>query len=101
MSIENVRKQLEKFGLDDRIREFDVSSATVALAAEALGTAPEFIAKTIAVSDKDGEGAMLIVAAGDNRLCSRKFKQHFGFKPKMLKFDMVRFCISSRQNSRL
>ncbi len=66
-----------------------MSSATVALAAEALGTAPEFIAKTIAVSDKDGEGAMLIVAAGTTACAAGKFKQHFGFKPKMLKFDEV------------
>ncbi len=89
MSIEKVKKQLESFGLSDRIREFSVSSATVELAAAALDVPPEVIAKTIAVSDKSGEGCILIVTAGDNKLCSKKFKQQFGFKPKMLKFDEV------------
>ena len=89
MSIEKVKKQLESFGLSDRIREFTVSSATVELAAAALNVPPEVIAKTIAVSDKSGEGCILIVTAGDNKLCSKKFKQQFGFKPKMLKFDEV------------
>ena len=67
MSIEKVKKQLESFGLFDRIREFTVSSATVELAAAALDVPPEVIAKTIAVSDKSGEGCILIVAAGDNK----------------------------------
>ena len=80
MSIERAREQLEKFGLSNRIREFNVSSATVDLAAKALGVEPEVIAKTIAVEDKNREGCILIVAAGNGKLCNQKFKQQFGFK---------------------
>lgn len=79
MSIERVEKHLESFGISDRIRQYPVSSATVELAASALGVPPEVIAKTIAVSDKSGEGCILIVTAGDNKLCSKKFKHQFGF----------------------
>lgn len=89
MSMERAREQLEKFGLSNRIKEFNVSSATVDLAAKALGVEPEVIAKTIAVEDKDREGCILIVAAGNGKLCNQKFKQQFGFKAKMLKFDCV------------
>ena len=89
MSKQSAKEHLEKFGLCDRIIEFSVSSATVDLAAQALGVAPEVIAKTLAVHERGEEGCILIVCAGDNKLCSKKFKQQFGFKPKMLKFDEV------------
>ena len=81
MSIERVREYLKKFGADARIREFDVSSATVSLAAEALGCAPERIAKTLSFVLSDG--CILIVAAGDARVDNKKFKQRFGEKAKM------------------
>ena len=85
MSIQRVRDHLKAFGAEDRILEFEVSSATVALAAEALGCAPERIAKTL--SFKIGEGCVLIVAAGDARIDNPKFKAFFQTKAKMLTPD--------------
>ena len=82
MSIEKARAHLAKHGLEDRIQEFTVSSATVALAAEALGCEPARIAKTLSYM-VDG-GAILIVAAGDIRVDNRKFKDTFHTKAKML-----------------
>ena len=85
--MERARAHLEKYGLADRILEFDVSSATVALAAQALGCEPEQIAKTL--SFERGEGALLILAAGDARIDNAKFKQRFGMKARMLSADRV------------
>ena len=87
MSMERARAHLEKYGLADRILEFDVSSATVSLAAQALGCEPEHIAKTL--SFERGEGALLILAAGDARIDNAKFKQRFGMKARMLSADRV------------
>ncbi len=82
MSIERAREYLRICGVEDRVQEFTVSSATVELAAEALGVEPARIAKTL--SFKNGEGAILIVAAGDARINNQKFKEKFGIKAKML-----------------
>ncbi len=87
MSVERVRKYLERFGVDERIREFDVSSATVELAAEAIGTEAARICKTI--SFKTPGGCVLIQAAGDTKIDNRKFKDFFGIKAKMLTGDEV------------
>ena len=87
MSIERARAHLKKHGLEDRIRELTVSSATVALAAEALGCEPARIAKTL--SFENGEGAILILAAGDARIDNPKFKQRFGVKARMLSAERV------------
>ena len=87
MSIERARAHLKKHGLEDRIKEFEVSSATVALAAQALGCAPELIAKTL--SFEAGDSAILILAAGDARIDNAKFKAQFGMKPKMLAAEKV------------
>ena len=87
MSIERARAHLAKYGLEDRIRELTVSSATVALAAEALGCEPARIAKTL--SFENGEGAILILAAGDARIDNAKFKHRFGMKAHMLSADKV------------
>ena len=87
MSIERARAHLARHGLDDRIKEFEVSSATVALAAQALGCAPELIAKTL--SFESGESAILILAAGDARIDNAKFKARFGMKAKMLAAEKV------------
>ena len=83
MNIENVREYLREKGFIDRLHEFEQSTATVDLAAEALGTAPDQIAKTLSFYDKDG-GAILVVAAGKRRVDNRKFKDQFGLKAKML-----------------
>lgn len=85
MSIERVREYLKKYNVDGKIQEFEVSSATVQLAAEALGCAPERIAKTL--SFKLDEGCILIVAAGDARVDNQKYKMKFGAKAKMLTPD--------------
>ena len=87
MAIETVRAFLKEQGLEGRIHEFDSSSATVALAAEALGTEPARIAKTL--SFVNGDTCILIVAAGDAKIDNRKFKDFFGRKATMLAPDEV------------
>lgn len=82
MSIEKAREYLKQFGLDDKILEFETSSATVELAAQALGCEPERIAKTL--SFLVGGKAVLIVAAGDVRIDNPKFKAQFLTKAKMI-----------------
>lgn len=85
MAIEKVREYFKNYGIEDRILEFTVSSATVALAAEALGCEPERIAKTL--SFKIDDKAILIVAAGDTKIDNPKYKAEFGTKAKMLSFE--------------
>ena len=87
MSIERVRKYLQKWNMQDRIQEFDVSSATVELAAQALNVEGARIAKTLSYL-VDG-GAVLVVAAGDIRVDNRKFKDAFHTKAKMLTADQA------------
>ncbi len=85
MSIERVRPYLAERGMDARIREFDVSSATVELAAQALGCEGKRIAKTL--SFMLNSKAILIVAAGDAKVDNAKYKAKFGAKAKMLTPD--------------
>lgn len=85
MSIEKVKAYFASVGLAERIQEFEVSSATVALAAEALHCEPARIAKTLSFAE--GESAILVVAAGDARIDNPKFKARFGMKAKMLTPD--------------
>ena len=85
MSIERVRPYLEEKGMADRITEFDVSSATVELAAAALGCEGKRIAKTL--SFMLNGNAILIVAAGDAKVDNAKYKAKFGAKAKMLTPD--------------
>ena len=85
MSIERVRPYLEERGMADRIQEFDVSSATVELAAAALGCEGKRIAKTLSFM-VDGK-AIVIVAAGDAKVDNAKYKAFFGAKAKMLTPD--------------
>ena len=87
MSIEKGRAYFRELGMEDRVMEFEVSSATVELAAQALGVEGARIAKTL--SFKNGEGCMLILAAGDARIDNKKFKEKFHFKAKMLTADEV------------
>ena len=82
MSIERVKQYFEPYGMADRIREFPVSSATVELAAAALGCEGCRIAKTLSFSVD--EAAVLIVAAGDARVDNGKFKAFFHTKARML-----------------
>lgn len=82
MSVESVREYLKQYGKDSDVREFELSSATVELAAVAVGVAPQRIAKTL--SFYDGDGCLLVVAAGDTKIDNKKFKAEFGFKARML-----------------
>lgn len=82
MAIDNVRSYFREYGMEDRIQEFAVSSATVELAAEALQCEPQRIAKTLSFM-VSGQ-AVLIVAAGDTKIDNPKFKAQFGCKAKML-----------------
>lgn len=81
MSMEKARAYLAERGLESRIMEFEASTATVELAAQAAGVIPARIAKTLCF--RDGDGCMLIVAAGDARIDNRKFKDRFGRKASM------------------
>lgn len=87
MSIEKGRAYFRQFGMEDRVREFTVSSATVELAALALGVEGARIAKTL--SFKKDDSCILILAAGDARIDNRKFKDKFHMKAKMLTADEV------------
>ena len=82
MAIEKVKAFFRQYGMEDRVREFPVSSATVDLAAAALGCEPCRIAKTL--SFRVNDGIVLIVAAGDARIDNPKYKAFFGVKAKML-----------------
>ena len=87
MSIEKVRAYFAQFGMEKRILEFDMSSATVELAAQAVGVEGKRIAKTL--SFLLGDACILIVAAGDARVDNKKYKERFGLKAKMLAHDDV------------
>ena len=87
MSIEKVKAFFRAHGMEDRVRELEASSATVELAAAALGCAPCRIAKTLSFM-VDG-APVLIVAAGDARIDNPKFKAQFGIKARMLSAEKV------------
>lgn len=87
MSVDKVRSYLKQWNRDQDILEFDTSSATVEMAANAVGVEPGRIAKTL--SFQMGEGAMVIVAAGDAKIDNSKFKQEYGFKARMLSYEEV------------
>ena len=82
MSIEKVRNYFRSFGVEDRIREFSVSSATVELAAVAVGVEGARIAKSL--SFKVDDRPIIIVAAGDTKVDNSRYKAYFHTKAKML-----------------
>ena len=87
MSIQRVKEYFRSLGMEDRVLEFDVSSATVDLAAQALGCQPCRIAKTLSFLVE--EGCVLIVTAGDAKIDNSKFKQFFHCKATMLSPEQV------------
>lgn len=90
MSIEKVREFFKQQGKESDILEFDVSSATVELAAEAAGVIPARIAKSL--SFYDNGGCVIVVTAGDRKIDNSKFKQFFKMKARMLSAeDVYRF----------
>jgi len=94
MSIEKVKAFFKEKGIEDRVREFDVSSATVELAAQALGCEGCRIAKSM--SFKIDEKAIIIVTAGDVKIDNAKYKAKFQTKAKMLQFEEVEPMIGHR-----
>lgn len=91
MSIDKVREYFRKYKIEDQVLEFDVSSATVELAAQALHCEPCRIAKTL--SFLVGEAPILIVTAGDAKIDNAKYKAKFGKKAKMISPDEVESVI--------
>jgi len=87
MGIDQVKAYFKQFKMEDQIMEFETSSATVALAAEAIGCSADKIAKTLAF--KKDEGCILVVASGEARVDNRKFKDTFSTKAKMLSPEEV------------
>ena len=87
MALEKAKAYLEERGYGDRVMVFDVSSATVELAAKAVGTEPEKIAKSMTF--KVNEKPVMVVCAGDGKVSNQKFKETFHTKAKMLSFDEV------------
>ena len=87
MSVTKVKAYFKQFDMEDKVLEFDVSSATVELAAKAVGCEPARIAKTL--SFKVDDKPILIVAAGDVKIDNPKYKAAFHTKAKMLAFDEV------------
>ena len=85
MSIEKVKAYFRTRGMEDRVLEFTVSSATVELAAIALGCEECRIAKTL--SFHVGERVVLVVMAGDTKIDNQKYKAQFGTKAKMLEYE--------------
>lgn len=87
MAIEKVREFFRSFGMEDRIMEFDVSSATVELASQALGCEPCRIAKSLSFITPDGP--VLVIAAGDAKIDNPKYKAQFNTKAKMMTPDQA------------
>ncbi|WP_019124177.1 YbaK/EbsC family protein [Peptoniphilus grossensis] len=87
MSIEKVKNYFKDFGLEDRIREFETSSATVELAAAALNCQPERIAKSLSFMLRDK--IVIVVTAGDVKIDNKKFKEFFATKARMIDKDRV------------
>ncbi|WP_455539486.1 YbaK/EbsC family protein [Terrisporobacter sp.] len=84
MSIEKVREYFKQYNKQNDVIEHKESSATVELAAQAVGVIPARIAKTLSFKNKEGDNAILIVTAGDAKIDNKKFKAEFGHKAKML-----------------
>ena len=87
MSVSLVREYLKNFGKENQVMEFEVSSATVELAAKAVGTEPARIAKSLTFWIEDLP--VMIVCAGDVKIDNSKFKEFFHTKAKMIGFDEV------------
>ena len=94
MSLERAKEYLKKYGVADRIKEVDVSTATVKEAAEAVGCIEAMIAKTLSF-EVNGK-TILIVMAGDTKVDNSKYKKEFGIKAKMLQYDEVETKIGHR-----
>ncbi|MHC0036011.1 YbaK/EbsC family protein [Pseudoneobacillus sp. C159] len=88
MSFESVKEHFKKWNREADMMEFETTSATVELAAEAIGVMPARIAKTLSFRG-DEDKAILVVAAGDAKIDNKKFREEFGFKARMLSPEEV------------
>ena len=86
--IENVKEYFKQFGLENKVLEFDESTATIELAAKTIGCETRDIAKSLSFYNKDG-GCIMVITDGDKKINNKKFKTTFGLKAKMLSFDDV------------
>ena len=84
MSIAKVKAYFRRYGREDDVMEKELSSATVELAAHAVGCEPARIVKTLSFKDQAGDGCVLVACAGDARIDNKKFKHFFGVKASML-----------------
>lgn len=87
MAIDKVKQYFKQYNIEDKIMEFDISSATVELAAKALNCEPNRIAKTMSFLIEDNP--IVIVMAGDAKINNPKYKEYFKTKAKMIKIDEV------------
>jgi prolyl-tRNA editing enzyme YbaK/EbsC (Cys-tRNA(Pro) deacylase) len=94
MSYITAKKHLEENNLDDRIIEFNTSTATVALAAKALGVSDGEIAKSMSFIVNDNP--ILVIVAGDKKIDNHKYKEEFKVKAKMISFDDVETLIGHK-----
>ncbi len=94
MSIIRVKEYLKKYNLDDKIMEFDESSATVKEAAHAIGCLEKDIAKTLSFLVDDNP--IIIVVRGDAKIDNSKYKKEFHKKAKMVSYDMVEEIIGHK-----
>jgi prolyl-tRNA editing enzyme YbaK/EbsC (Cys-tRNA(Pro) deacylase) len=88
VSLESVKAHFQQWNREKDVMEFETSSATVELAANAIGVAPARIAKTLSFRG-EGDKAILVVSAGDAKIDNKKFRETFGFKARMLNPDEV------------
>ena len=91
MSFDRAYEYLKRESFDDRVKVFDVSSATVELAAAALGVENGKIAKSLTFRQKSGP--VMVICAGDVKVSNSDYKQTFGEKAVMLTYDEVEQCI--------
>ena len=96
MSIEKVREYFKQYNKENDIMEHEVSSATVELAAQAVGVIPARIAKTLSFKNKEGDNGILIVTAGDAKIDNKKFKNIFATKARMIDKDRVEDLIGHK-----
>ena len=89
MSVQAVKEYLSRWNRQDDVMEFDVSSATVELAAQAVGVIPARIAKTLSLRDGE-DGCLLLVTAGDARIDNKRFKAAFSQKARMLSAEQAK-----------
>ena len=86
--IDNVKNYFKQFNMEDKVLEFDTSTATIELAAQTIGCDTRDIAKSLSFYNKEG-GCIMVITDGDKKISNKKYKATFHQKAKMLSFDDV------------